>query len=239
VTSRRTPLAQEEQDRIWKHHQVTGTGVFDLSYPRLRLLGEQCARGTRVLNVGVGSGYLERLLVTRGVDVFSLDPSSETIERLRTELGMGERAQHGYAQQMPFADRFFDTVIMTEVLEHLQSDLLHSTLDEVRRVLKPGGELVGTVPYREDLAANEVICPHCQAQFHRWGHEQAFDARSLGSVLREHGFHVEQLYPRTFPDFRRRGARLFVKAIFRYALGRLGEPLVGPNLYFRVRAGRQ
>jgi SAM-dependent methyltransferase len=214
--------------------------VFDLSYPRLRFLAERCAAGSRVLNIGVGSGYLEELLVARGADVYSLDPSAQSIERLRTTLQMGVRAQHGYGQQMPFQDRFFDKVIMTEVLEHLPDDVLHPTLDEVRRVLKAGGELTGTVPYREDLTSNEVLCPRCRTQFHRWGHEQAFDAARLGGILRGHGFDVVRMYPRTFPDFRRPHPRLFLKATFRYVLGRLGEPLVTPNLYFSARlADRQ
>src|SRR3712207_7275576 len=51
----------------------------------------------------------------------------------------------------------------------------HQTLDEVRRVLKSGGRFIGTVPYREDLPANEVMCPHCSSTFRRWGHEQSFD----------------------------------------------------------------
>lgn len=228
-------LKQEEQNRIWRHHQVQDSSAFDLSYPRLRFLAERCAPGTQVLNIGVGTGYLEKLLLSRGVEVSSLDPSMESIERLCSELQMGARARAGYSQNMPFGDESFDTVIMTEVLEHLPDDVLHPTLDEVRRVLKPDGELRGTVPYREDLAASRVLCPHCQAQFHRWGHEQTFDAASLRGLFQQHGFRVERIYPRAFPDFRRKSPRLFLKALFRYVLGRMGEPLVGPNLYFCVR----
>ena len=228
-------LDQREQDRIWQHHQVHNTSAFDLSYPRLRYLAARCAPGSRVLNIGVGSGLLEELLINNGVEVYSLDPSAQSIEQLRARLRMGDRARQGYAQQMPFEAGFFDRVIMTEVLEHLPDEVLHPTLDEVRRVLKPTGELTGTVPYREELQANEVICPRCEAQFHRWGHAQSFDRSSLGALLRQHGFRIERMYPRTFPDFRRPHARLFLKAAFRYVLGRLGEPLVTPNLYFSAR----
>ncbi len=229
-------LKQAEQDYIWRHYQNQARGTFDLSYPRLRFLAERCPPGTRVLNIGAGSGYLEKLLAGRGVEVCSLDPCGDSIARLQVELNMGERAKQGYSQDIPFNAGHFDKVIMTEVLEHLPEDVLHATVDEVRRVLKPGGQFVGTVPYREDLQANEAICPHCQAQFHRWGHQQSFDAASLGGLLRRHGFRVERIYPRTFPDFRRPGLRLFVKSVFRYVLGRMGEPLVNPSLYFIARA---
>jgi len=228
-------LEQHEQDRIWHYHQVDNRSSFDLSYPRLRFLAERSAPQSRILNIGVGSGYLEELLVRRGVEVYSLDPSAESIGRLQDTLGMGSRARQGYSQDIPFEAGYFDTVIMTEVLEHLSTAIIHPTLDEVRRVLKPGGELTGTVPYREDLKANEVMCPHCLKTFHRWGHERRFDAESLTALFGEHGFLMERAYPRAFPDFRRPGVGPLAKAVFRYLLGRMGEPLVAPNLYFRAR----
>ncbi len=228
-------LQQDEQDRIWNHFQSCDRAAFDLSYPRLRYFGERSRPGTRVLNIGVGTGYLEDLLIQRGVEVHSLDPSSETIARLRSELQMGERAQQGYGQQIPFASESFDQVIMTEVLEHLPAGVLEATVAEVHRVLKPGGEFTGTVPFREDLTSNEVLCPRCQTRFHRWGHEQRFDRESLTRLLTTQAFAVERMYPTAFPDFRRPHPKLFLKALFRYALGRLGEPLVAPNLFFRAR----
>lgn len=229
-------LTQQEQDNIWQYYQNQARQSFDSSYPRLRYLAESCRSGERVLNIGVGSGYLEKLLVERGVEVYSLDPCQETILRLSRELNLGGNAQQGYCHDIPFEPGYFDKVIMTEVLEHLSEDVIHPTVEEIRRVLKPGGKFTGTVPFRENLQENEVVCPRCQTQFHRWGHLGSFDSDSLGSLLRGHGFRVDRLYPRSFPDFRRPGFKLFIKAVFRYVLGRMGEPLVGPNLYFVARS---
>lgn len=223
---------QAEQDNIWKHHQNQATGVFDLSYSRLRFLVERCPPGTVVLNIGVGSGHLEEMMLARGVVIYSLDPSEDSISRLQVELDMGDRAKQGYGSNIPFEDGYFDKVIMTEVLEHIPDDTLPATLDEVRRVLKLGAEFTGTVPYQEDLRIKEVFCPNCKYQFHQWGHCQSFDLVSLGGLLQKHSFSVKKLYPRSFPDFRRPGLKLFIKSVFRYALGRMGETLVGPNLYF-------
>lgn len=228
-------LSQSEQDRIWDHFQNQAPGAFDMSYPRLRFLAEQCDAGARVLTIGVGTGLLERLLVQRGVDLSCLDPSETTIERLGSELGLGARAKHGHGQNMPFESDAFDRVIMTEVLEHLSTNILHATLDEVRRVLKPGGEFLGTVPFREELATGHVICPHCESSFHRWGHEQTFDVGTLTQLFKDHHFVIGRIYPRAFSDFRRLRPRPLLKALVRHVLGRLGEPIVGPNLFFRVR----
>lgn len=225
-------LDQSQQDRIWEHIQNHARDYFDLSYPRLRYLVEHCRPGTRVLNIGVGSGELEKMLIERGVEVWSLDPCAESIHRLQDDLEMGHRATQGYSQAVPYQDQHFDKVIMTEVLEHLPDDILDSTISEVHRVLKPGGVFTGTVPYRENLHDNDVRCPDCHAHFHRWGHQQSFDKDSLRKLLSTHGFNIDKLYPRSFPDFRRRGIKLFIKSVFRYVLGRMGESLVGPNLYF-------
>jgi len=228
-------LTQTEQDRIWNHYQNRDRATFDLSYPRLRYLADRCAPGSRVLTIGVGSGYLEELLLHQNVELYSLDPSQSSIDRLRNEFGMGDRARHGYGQNIPFAENFFNKVIMTEVLEHLPTDVLDATLDEVWRVLQPNGELTGTVPYSEQLSAGLVICPHCDRAFHRWGHEQTFDRESLTALFVRHRFKIQILHARAFPDFRRTSPRLLLKAVGRYVLGRLGEQVVGPNLYFRVR----
>jgi hypothetical protein len=56
----------------------------------------------------------------------------------------------------------------------------------------------------------------------------------MTEVLEHLATEVRRMYPRAFPDFRRPGFAAFGKAVFRYILGRMGEPLVGPSLYFRA-----
>ena len=70
-----------------------------------------------------------------------------------------------------------------EVLEHLPDDIIAATMLELRRVLKPGGQFIGTVPADERLAENAVMCPHCGNGFHRWGHQQSFSAERLTGII--------------------------------------------------------
>jgi ubiquinone/menaquinone biosynthesis C-methylase UbiE len=171
------------QDVIWDHFQNEGVDSFARANPRLEFLVRRLKAGERALNIGVGSGALEHLASRKGVDIWTLDPNERAIERLRDALPVGQRAQAGYSQEMPFPDGHFDAVIMSEVLEHLDEDVRQKTLDEAYRVLKPGGRFLGTVPARERLEDNAVVCPHCEHHFHRWGHQATFDNAAMRRFL--------------------------------------------------------
>lgn len=226
---------QSESDRLWNYYQNQASESFDSSYTRLQFLAKRCPFGSRVLNIGAGSGYLETLLMQRSAYVHSLDPSEVTVNRLNAEQGMAGSAKQGYCHDIPFPDNYFDLVIMTEVIEHIQKEFLDASLREVARVLKSNGSFIGTVPYKEVLRSNEVFCPHCHASFHRWGHLHSFDSHALRELLECNGFQVEKLRIRAFPDFSRLGIRHFLRASFRYILGRMGEALVCPNIFFVCR----
>lgn len=176
-----------DQTKIWDYFQndeEIGDAAFN-ARPRYEFLAQQISPEMRVLNIGVGRGGLEAILLKKGVQVSSLDPGENAIDRLRKQFGLGEQAKVGYSQAIPFPDHQFDIVVMSEVLEHLSDDVLVATLAEVQRVLKVGGRFVGTVPADENLLDNRVVCPHCGERFHRWGHLQSFSDERLSTILKE------------------------------------------------------
>jgi SAM-dependent methyltransferase len=76
------------------------------------------------------------------------------------DAGYIERAQKsvpratftlGAASEVPYADRFFDGVVLLDVLEHVPDD--RSVVREISRLLRPGGTLVLSVPNAGRLAA--------------------------------------------------------------------------------------
>lgn len=163
-----------EQDKIWDYFQNEDgiNDVFAGAFPRYNFLAQQTASGMQALNIGVGNGGLENILINKGVAVSCLDPSSKSIENIRQKYSLGDRTLVGYSHAIPFPDGQFDAVIMTEVLEHLDDNALNMTTKEVNRVLKPGGRFIGTVPVDENLFEGRVMCPQCGVPFHRWGHTQ-------------------------------------------------------------------
>jgi SAM-dependent methyltransferase len=96
-----------------------------------------------ILDVGTGTGANLRLLRDLGfARVVGVDFSAEAI-RFCAEKGLGS-VQPGDVCALPFADRRFDLVFATDVIEHVEDDL--AALREIRRVLRPGGHLLLTVP---------------------------------------------------------------------------------------------
>lgn len=174
------------QEKIWDHFQTEGVTSFVGNRKRLKFITRKIKPYEKdILNIGVGNGLLELLLIENEKNVFALDPSSTAIENLRKNLSLSKNsAQVGYSQQMPFADSSFDVVVMSEVIEHLTPDILSQTLKEVQRVLRPGGRLLGTVPANDNLFDNKCVCPKCGNVFHRWGHLQSFTKKSLLNIFK-------------------------------------------------------
>ena len=223
-------MHQANQDKLWRFYQNEGIGIGRFSAPRQHYMLKQCRRGQAVLNIGVGAAILERLALERGIDVHSLDPDESTIRRLQATLQMGDKALVGYSQDIPFETNKFDVVIMAEVIEHLEQDILERSLREVLRVLKPCGYLVASTPYRENLEANQVLCPYCMKQYHCCGHVQTFDKPRLRSLLAEAGYYPIRLKVTTFVQWSPPHPVRLLKSAARLLLAHLGEPIADPHL---------
>ena len=108
--------------------------------------------GMRVLDAGCGGGrHLCESFRTSGVDVAGVDLKWDDLCKARGYLNLmaGETSGRWVVSQadvtkLPFADGSFDVVICSEVLEHIVDN--RTAVAELVRVLKPGGDLVVTVP---------------------------------------------------------------------------------------------
>jgi SAM-dependent methyltransferase len=124
--------------------------MLTVDFDRVRI-----ERGTMLLDVGCGGGRHAYAAVRRGADVVALDADSgectTVLGTLAAMRGAGEISCQtvsevvcGDASRLPFADRSFDVVVASEVLEHVRDDA--EVLAELARVLRPGGTFVVTVP---------------------------------------------------------------------------------------------
>ena len=157
----------------------------------VRLARMHHALAEPVLDYGAGPGYLTERLVAAGVRCAACDFSPASIEGLCRRLGerplfLGGEVLKTLPSAMPAET--YGTVFLIETLEHLLPEWRRNTLQEIRRVLKPGGRVIVTVPHAERLDAAKVMCPDCGAVFHRVQHVATFDANALSAIMAEHGF---------------------------------------------------
>ena len=129
-------------ERYEEHHRTRrDDGDFVFVPERIPLFREAIGRGKRVLDLGCRSGALTRHFL-EGNSVVGLDVDSAALEKAAT-LGI-EPVQANVEEPLPFEDASFDAVVAGELFEHLRFP--DALVAEIRRVLRPDGVLVGSVP---------------------------------------------------------------------------------------------
>ena len=92
--------------------------------------------GSRVLDVAAGTGLIARLLEARGHEVVALDLIGEMLKGARQH---GAIAVLATAEALPFPDMTFDGLTFGYLLRYVNDPL--ETMQELRRVLRPGGTI--------------------------------------------------------------------------------------------------
>ena len=100
--------------------------------------------GERALDLGSGDGRFTALLANAGMAVAGAEVAEAAVERARTHHPALDFRLVAIDGPLPFEDGWFDLVWASEVIEHIADTA--RWLSEVRRVLRPGGELLMTTP---------------------------------------------------------------------------------------------
>jgi SAM-dependent methyltransferase len=138
----------ELEDTYWWH-----VGRKSILAQHLLWLGK---KQQRILNVGCGTGGLISLFEQYG-EVTNIDTSPEAIKYCSQK---GHKNVHLLPSgPLPYADKTFDLVLATDVLEHIEDDL--AALQDWRRVMKDDGTLIMTVPaYQWLWSAHDEALQH-------------------------------------------------------------------------------
>lgn len=159
ATERRLTLA----DVLPKDH-----GVLD-GAPRSLEQVLDARRGQVVLDYGCGDAARRKLVAGRGSRYVGIDPFSQSAD----VVASGER--------LPFRDGSFDAVVSVAVFEHLLDP--RDGIEEIGRVLKPGGVLVGYSAFLENF--HEV-------SYHHLTH------KALEHLFERAGLRVVRLWPTSY-----------------------------------------
>jgi SAM-dependent methyltransferase len=129
-------------ERYEEHHRERrDEGDFVFVPERIPLFQAAIGSGKRVLDLGCRSGALTQHFL-EGNSVVGLDVDAAALEKAAA-LGI-EPVLANVEEPLPFEDASFDAIVAGELLEHLQFP--DELVAEIRRVLKPGGVFVGSVP---------------------------------------------------------------------------------------------
>jgi ubiquinone/menaquinone biosynthesis C-methylase UbiE len=141
---------------------------------RKRKIAKHVPSSGRILDIGSGTAPVSPDL-TRTV---LADVSAEAMKNVE---GMATVVTS--ITQMSFEAASFDCILCSEVLEHIQDD--EKAVAELRRVLKPGGVLVVTVPFQKRFWAedDEYV-----------GHVRRYDPGELEQKLQSGGFQIIKTY---------------------------------------------
>ena len=96
------------------------------------------APGTRVLDVGAGTGKLTRVLVAAGFDIVAVEPGGAMLDQLRLAVPEAE-AHEAPAEAIPLPDASVDAAFAAQAFHWFDRE---RALPELQRVVRPGGGLV-------------------------------------------------------------------------------------------------
>jgi len=137
--------------------------------------------GTRLLDIGCGEGFFLFSASKFGYTTKGVEPSEDAAAYARKEFGLDVEAKP--FEELRFPENHFDVVTLWQVLEHMLYPLI--VLEEVHRILKPGGMVVITTPDIEGIPARILK--------KRWWcitrlHINQFSTRTLTNILKNAGF---------------------------------------------------
>ncbi|MBW5423910.1 methyltransferase domain-containing protein [Streptomyces sp. BG9H] len=169
-------------------------------------LGPATARAATVLDIGCGDGSAAATAapLLAGHRVIGVDWSQDALKRAHAHLPYvvrGELTDGG----LPFADGAADAVLFSEVIEHLVDP--DSALDELRRVLRPGGHLMLSTPNLAAWYNRGLLLAGVQPVFSEVslrgihgrpgkevvGHLRLYTARALREFVAASGFTVVRM----------------------------------------------
>jgi SAM-dependent methyltransferase len=142
----------------------------------------------RVIDVGCGAGWFCEALDAAGFEVVGVDVAGEAIRRARERCPSVELAVVAEGR-LPYAEHSFDAAWLGETLEHVQDGI--ALLEEIHRVLRPGGALIGTTPNHGPLKRLRLGLSARAFEEHfepRSDHVRFFTAATLRTLLELCGY---------------------------------------------------
>lgn len=174
-------------------HYTTDAEEFDyfseetdrLTATHLRLLRSSVMRmvpdsTSLMLDVGCGSAFVAGHFCPRGVKVVSMDIAFANARKAYAKYPVDNHAVVvADAYHLPFPDQTFDCIIASEIIEHTVDP--QAFVASLLSKLKPGGTLVVSTPYKEQIVYS--LCIHCNCKTPHNAHLHSFDKEKMRRIV--------------------------------------------------------
>ncbi|NES66280.1 MAG: class I SAM-dependent methyltransferase [Okeania sp. SIO2D1] len=110
----------------------------ETNFRQLALQGLTIEQNAQILDLCCGSGQATNFLVQHSQNVTGLDASPLSINRAKKNVPSAKYVE-AFAEDMPFSNNQFDLVHTSAALHEMNSEQLRQIMQEVYRILKPGG----------------------------------------------------------------------------------------------------
>lgn len=213
-------LVREESNAspdYWRYHAERLALDFEW-------LTESVPRSSSILEIGGYPFFLTCALHDYGFSARTVDKLSAPAKLLASQLDLAITDCDIETERLPFSENSFDEVLFNEIFEHLRIDPIF-TVEEIYRVLRPGGRLWlstpnlrslrGTVNFLFKSEAWSVVGEGVYAQYQHlrtqgWmGHVREYTSKEVALFLRSIGFELDSIIYRG--TYKRLSARLLSK----------------------------
>jgi ubiquinone/menaquinone biosynthesis C-methylase UbiE len=110
-------------------------------------------RNKSVLEIGLGQGADSMQIIDRGGQYYGIDLTDESVRRLKERFALFQKPyveiSKANAQHIPYPENFFDIVYSHGVIHH--SPEINKIVNEIHRVLKPGGKAVAMLYHKNSF----------------------------------------------------------------------------------------
>lgn len=157
--SSKNEIDNDNSKNLWNSLNSTfssSESVNPMAHDRLSIISRWITSRSninKVLNIGFGSANLEEMVFNKKPNYQSwigMDISNESVVSAQKKFSKAKFII-GDVLKLGFCKHTFDLVLALELLEHISPTKIFKALENIHRVLKPGGVFICSVPLNENL----------------------------------------------------------------------------------------